>query len=91
MIHEGELDVGVADHGALEFRTRRGHALQPAPARIGPAEFDELERWLADVDLRLDPSVNFPRWDGSPLDRDSLDMGLTWLLSVTGQSGCASG
>ena len=86
MIHEGALEVGFGEAGKLEFRTRsvagRRRTLEAAPTlRMSAAELDELERWFADADARLDPSVNFPRWDGTPMD---LDDSLTWLVNAWG-------
>ena len=77
-IHEGVLQVGFDAAGALQFRTATGLKLSQMPARpVDGCGLDELDRLFADADLILDPSVNFPRWDGRRMDlRDSL----TWLL-----------
>jgi hypothetical protein len=95
MVHEGELLVTREEHGEnkgehkgenkgdLVFRTRRGLSLTGAPARPSSGEeLAELERFFEEADLHLDPSVNFPRWDGTPLD---LAEGVAWLTRATGR------
>ena len=81
-IHEGALHVGLDAAGALEFRTATGLKLSQAPARpVSGCELDELDRLFADADLVLDPSLNFPRWDGRRMD---LQDSLTWMLMAHG-------
>jgi hypothetical protein len=86
MVHEGELRITRENHGEnhgeLLFQTAHGLSLTGAPARPSSGEeLEELERFFTEADLHLDPSVNFPRWDGTPLD---LAEGMAWLTRAIG-------
>jgi hypothetical protein len=39
-------------------------------------DLEELEVFLQSADVHIDPSIDAPRWDGSPLD---LDQALAWM------------
>jgi hypothetical protein len=75
-IHEGRLFVDVRD-GKLVFRDAQGKE-QPAapPSAATGEELEALERFLRDIDLHIDPSLNEPRWDGTRLDMDDA---LAWM------------
>jgi hypothetical protein len=85
-IHEGRLFVEVQD-GKLVFRDAQGkERLAAPPSAATGEELEALERFLRDADLHLDPSLNEPRWDGTPLD---LDDALAWM-SVADQTRAAA-
>jgi hypothetical protein len=75
-VHEGRLFVEIRD-GKVVFRNAHGleHPTAPPAAATGE-ELEALERFLRDADLHIDPSLNEPMWDGTPLD---LDDALAWM------------
>jgi hypothetical protein len=85
-IHEGRLFVEVQD-GKLVFHDAQGKERPAAPPSAATGEeLEALERFLRDADLHIDPSLNEPRWDGTPLD---LDDALAWM-SVADQTRAAA-
>jgi hypothetical protein len=81
-VHEGQLFVEIRD-GKIVFRNAHGleHPTAPPAAATGE-ELEALERFLRDADLHIDPSLNEPMWDGTPLN---LDDALAWM-SVADQT-----
>ena len=90
MIHEGTLAVqldaphDVVGHdvvgagpagGRVVFLDRRGHVIPRFPATA--ASLAELEHYLHEADLHIDPSLTAPKWDGRPMD---LHDSLSWML-----------
>src|SRR5690606_14433596 len=80
MIHEGALAVKLqpGESPACErvvFIDQRDRVIPRFPATS--ANLDELEHWLREADVHIDPALTVPKWDGWPMDlRDSL----TWML-----------
>jgi hypothetical protein len=69
--------------GAFVFLDTRGREIPAAPPSAATGQdLEELERFLADADVHVDPSLNEPRWDGTRLD---LDEALAWM-SVADQT-----
>ena len=78
MIHEGDLRVEVRDGELVFIGARTGRELPTRPPKVATGhELEELERFLDEAGVQLDPSTNEPRWDGSTMNlAESLD----WLL-----------
>ena len=80
MIHEGVLAVKLRPGAQpacerVEFIDQRDHVIERFPATA--ANLDELEHWLREADVHIDPALTEPKWDGRPMDlKDSL----TWML-----------
>ena len=80
MIHEGELAVKLqpGESPACErvaFIDQRDRVIPRFPATS--ASLDELEHWLREADVHIDPALTAPKWDGRPMD---LQDSLTWML-----------
>ena len=77
MIHEGALHTEVRD-GEVIFIDQRGHDMPYAPdcAATGH-DLEELDRFLDQADLHIDPSINPPKWDGTPMN---LADSLSWMF-----------
>ena len=80
MIHEGELAVNLqpGEQPACErvvFVDQRDHVITRFPATSG--DLDELEHWLREADVHIDPALTRPKWDGRPMD---LQDSLSWML-----------
>jgi hypothetical protein len=89
MIHEGTLAVKLEDsprdlvgagpkgaaEGRVVFLDQRGHTIPRFPATA--ANLAELEHYLHEADLHIDPSLTTPKWDGRPMD---LQDSLSWML-----------
>jgi hypothetical protein len=50
------------------FSTTRGELANNAASAACGHELEELERFLAEADVHLDPSILSPRWDGTPMN-----------------------
>ncbi|MFO7565476.1 MAG: DUF222 domain-containing protein [Enhygromyxa sp.] len=76
MIHEGRMESRICE-GKVVFVDARGRAM-PAVAASGATKDDpdQLERFLRDEDLHIDPSTA-PTWDGS---RVGIAEALDWIL-----------
>ena len=80
MIHEGALavDLQPGESPACErvvFADQRDRVIPRFPATS--ANLDELEHWLREADVHIDPALTQPKWDGRPMD---LQDSLTWML-----------
>ena len=77
MLHEGVLDVSLREGKPIFVQATTKRELVEAPASATGAELEELEGWLGEEGIELDPDVNFPRWDGAPM---RLGEALDWML-----------
>ena len=80
MIHEGALAVKLQAgeepaHQRVTFIDQRDRVIPRFPATS--ANLDELEHWLREAEVHIDPALTQPKWDGRPMD---LQDSLTWML-----------
>jgi hypothetical protein len=77
MIHEGTLCAAV-QNGKLVFSDKSGRNIPAAPCSAATGQdLEELELFLRDADLHIDPSLTTPKWDGAPMD---LADSLAWMF-----------
>jgi hypothetical protein len=77
MIHEGTLCVAIQT-GKLVFSDKQGRNIPAAPCSAATGrDLEELELFLRDEDLHIDPSLTAPKWDGAPMD---LADSLAWMF-----------
>jgi hypothetical protein len=77
MIHEGTLCAEIRD-GKLMFVDKKGRNIPAAPACSATGnDLEELELFLREADLHIDPSMSMPKWDGVPMD---LADSLAWMF-----------
>jgi hypothetical protein len=76
MIHEGKLSTELRA-GKITFVNRRGPLLESPPSAATGHDLEELELFLRDAELYIDPSTAAPRWDGAPMD---LADTLAWMF-----------
>jgi hypothetical protein len=94
MIHEGTLCAAVQT-GKLVFSDKSGRNIPAAPCSAATGrDLEELELFLRDADLHIDPSLTAPKWDGTPMD---LADSLAWMFiadqtrAVSPRAGAAVG
>jgi hypothetical protein len=76
IVHDGKVAIEVED-GQIRFIDQWGKAMPASPPTAATGhDLEELEAFLRDADVHIDPSINAPRWDGTPLD---LDGALAWM------------
>lgn len=77
MIHEGRLSTEIRNDKIM-FVDQRGADIPEVPRSAASGrDLEELELFVREADLHLDPSINAPRWDGRPMD---LAESLAWLF-----------
>jgi hypothetical protein len=77
MIHEGTLCAAV-QNGTIVFSDKTGRDIPAAPCSAATGrDLEELELFLRDADLHIDPSLTAPKWDGAPMD---LADSLAWMF-----------
>jgi hypothetical protein len=77
MIHEGALVVAIRA-GKIAFVDQRGRDIPAAPACAATGhDLEELELFLREADLHIEPSTNAPKWDGTRMD---LSDSLAWMF-----------
>ncbi|PRQ09322.1 HNH endonuclease signature motif containing protein [Enhygromyxa salina] len=86
MIHECSLSCEIRD-GKLVFLDQRGRDIPATPASAATGyDLEELELFLREADLHIDPAMTAPKWDGRPVD---LADTLGWLFIA--EQTCAAG
>jgi hypothetical protein len=76
MIHEGVISVETRE-GKFCFCDQQGREISRVPACAATGDdLEELELFLREADTFIDPSTNYPRWDGERMD---LADSLAWL------------
>jgi len=77
MIHEERLSTRISE-GKIVFIDQRGRKLPGVPPSAATGrDLEELDLYLRDADLHIDPSVSAGHWDGEPMD---LADSLTWMF-----------
>jgi hypothetical protein len=77
MIHEGTLCAAV-QNGKLVFSDKSGRNIPATPCSAATGrDLEELELFLRDADLHIDPSLTAPKWDGAPMN---LADSLAWMF-----------
>jgi len=77
MIHEDKLFTEVRDGKFAFFDQQHREIPQAPPSAATGRELEELDGFLQDVNLHIDPSTNYPKWDGTPM---RLGETLDWML-----------
>jgi hypothetical protein len=80
LVHEGGFTIDRKPDGTLVFLTPDGRPIQVVPTLhriVEPSALfvDNLSRGL-----EVDPHTNLSRWDGTPLDRETLGSAVSALL-----------
>ena len=77
MIHEDKLFTEIHD-GKFVFLDQSRRAIpHTGPSATTGRELAELDDFLQDANLHIDPSTNYPKWDGTPM---RLGESLDWML-----------
>jgi hypothetical protein len=77
MIHEGELSIAIRD-GKFVFADQKGREIPGVPPGAANGhDLEELELFLSEADLHIDPSTNSSKWDGTHVDVGEM---LDWML-----------
>jgi hypothetical protein len=77
MIHEGTLSSGIRA-GRIVFADQKGRDIPGVPpSGASGHDLEELELFLREAELHLDPSTNLSKWDGTHVDVGEM---LDWML-----------
>jgi hypothetical protein len=75
-LHEGKLSIEIRD-GNIAFIDERGRDIPDVPRCAATGQdLEELEQFLREADVHIDPSTTDPKWDGRALDLDEV---LAWM------------
>jgi len=77
MIHEDKLFTEVRDGKFVFLDQQRREIPHAPPSAATGRELEQLDGFLQDVNLHIDPSTNYPKWDGTPM---RLGETLDWML-----------
>jgi hypothetical protein len=77
MIHEDKLFTEVRDGKFVFFDQQRREIPQTPPSAATGRELEGLDGFLENANLHIDPSTNYPKWDGTPM---RLGESLDWML-----------
>jgi hypothetical protein len=77
MIHEGKLSSAIRE-GRIVFADQKGRDIPGVPLSAASGhDLEELELFLHEAELHIDPSVNLSKWDGTHVDVGEM---LDWML-----------
>jgi hypothetical protein len=77
MIHEGKLSSAIQE-GRIVFADQKGRDMPGVPSSAASGhDLEELELFLRDAELHLDPSINQSKWDGTHVEVSEM---LDWML-----------
>jgi len=77
MIHDNKLFTEVRDGKFVFLDQQRREIAHAPPSAATGLELEELDHFMQDVNLHIDPSTNYPKWDGTPM---RLGETLDWML-----------
>jgi hypothetical protein len=84
MIHEGTLSSEIRA-GQIVFADQEGREIPGVPVTAASGhDLEELELYLREAELRLDPSINLGKWDGTHVEVGEM---LDWMLAAEHQGG----
>jgi hypothetical protein len=77
MFHEGKLSSAI-QAGKIVFADQKGRDIPGVPLSAASGhDLEDLELFLHEAELRLDPSINMSKWDGTHVDVGEM---LDWML-----------
>jgi hypothetical protein len=77
MIHEGKLSSAIRA-GKIVFADHQGRDIPGVPPSAASGhDLEELELFLREAELHIDPSTNLSKWDGTHVDVGEM---LDWML-----------
>jgi hypothetical protein len=77
MIHEGKLSSAIQE-GRIVFADQQGRDMPGVPPSAASGhDLEELELFLREAELHLDPSINLSKWDGTHVEVGEM---LDWML-----------
>jgi hypothetical protein len=77
MIHEGKLSSAIRER-KIVFADQKGRDIPGVPLSAASGhDLEELELFLREAELHLDPSINRSKWDGTHVEVSEM---LDWML-----------
>jgi hypothetical protein len=77
MIHEGKLSSAIRE-GRIVFADQKGRDIPGVPLSAASGQdLEDLEMFLRQAELHLDPSINLSKWDGTHVEVSEM---LDWML-----------